>query len=62
MKEAQDSLQLRQAGKGFIIKHEEGFTGRTLTQSYRDQYDRAYIKVNGEITPLTDQHGYLAVD
>ena len=62
MKEAQESLQLRQTGKGFIIKQYDGFSGRILTQSYLDQYDRAYIEMNDEIIPLTEQHGYLAID
>lgn len=62
MKETQDSLQLQQKGRGFIINHEGGFTGRTLTKSYVDQYDRTYIKINGEIIPLTEQHGFLAID
>ena len=63
MKQAQEKLHLRQVGKGFIVCKEGSLlVGRRLTKAYRDQYDRTYIKVDGEIQPLTEQHNYLAVD
>lgn len=62
MKIDHDKLQLRQTGKGFVINYSEGLMGRMLTQTFVDQYKKTYIKINGEITPLTDQHNFLAVD
>jgi hypothetical protein len=63
MKQAREKLQLRQIGKGFIV-HNQGsiIVGRRLTNTYKDQYDRTYVKIDGEIEPLTEQHNYLAVD
>ena len=63
MKQAQEKLQLRQIGKGFIV-YDQGsmLAGRRLTKTYKDQYDREYVKIDGEIEPLTEQHNYLAID
>ncbi len=63
MKQAQEELQLRQIGKGFILLDQASiFPGRRLINTYKDQYDRKYVKIDGEIQPLTEQHNYLAVD
>lgn len=63
MKQAQENLQLRQIGKGFIVLDQGSiFAGRRLIKAYRDQYDRDYVQIDGEIEPLTEQHKYLAVD
>ena len=60
----QDKLRLRQVGRGFIICNDiDGtITGRRLTKTYLDQNDRTYVKVNGQLELLTEQHNYLAVD
>jgi len=63
MEQAQEKLQLRQIGKGFILCSQGSiFNGRRLTNTYKDQYDRKYVKIDGEIEPLTEQHNFLAVD
>jgi len=62
MRDKQGKLQFRQAGKGFIINQMEGMVGRILTQTFVDQNKQTYVKVNGEIIPLTEQHSYLAVN
>ena len=62
MTQAQDKLQLRQIGRGFIVCNEGDFTGRRLTKAYMDQHKRTYVKINGQMELLTDQHNYLAVD
>lgn len=63
MKQAQEKLQLRQVGKGFIVLGQGSiFAGRRLIKTYKDQYDRKYVKVDGEIQPLTEEHSYLAAD
>jgi hypothetical protein len=60
----QDKLRLRQVGRGFIICNDSDGTviGRRLTKTYLDQNDRTYVKVNGQLELLTEQHSYLAVD
>ncbi len=60
MKNQKGANEFRQTGKGFIINPMEGMVGRILTQMFVDQKKQAYVKVNGEIIPLTEQHGYLA--
>jgi spore germination protein GerM len=60
MKDNHDTLQFRQVGKGFIVNQIEGMVGRTLTQTFVDQNKQTYVKVNGEIIPLTEKHSYLA--
>ncbi len=60
MKSNPDQRELRQAGKGFIVNDRAEIAGRILTQIYVDQKKRAYVKINGEIVPLTEQHDYLA--
>ncbi len=62
MKSKNDKLQLSQIGKGFIINQMEGIVGRILTKTFVDQYKQTYVKINGELTPLTEEHGYLAVN
>lgn len=62
MKTEQDKLQLRQTGKGFILSNVEGLLGRMLTYTFVDQYKVTYVKINGELTPLTDQHSFLEAD
>ncbi len=62
MKNKNDNLQFRQVGKGFIINQMEGMVGRILTQTFVDQNKQTYVKVNGEIIPLTEQHSYLEVN
>ena len=62
MKDNNDTLQFRQVGKGFIVNQIEGMVGLTLTQTFVDQHKQTYVKVNGEIIPLTDQHGYTSVN
>ena len=56
-----DTLQFRQIGKGFINNQTEGIIGRTLTKVFVDQYKTTYVKVGGELTPLTKQHSYQAI-
>ncbi len=62
MKEAREELNLRQIGRGFIVDDTTEITGRRLTQTYVDQFDRTYVKVNGALQLLTEQHSYLAMD
>jgi len=62
MKDNHDQLQFRLVGKGFILNQMEGLAGRTLTQTFVDQNEDTYVKVNGEIIPLTENHNYLAVN
>ncbi|MGB3210758.1 MAG: hypothetical protein WBB19_08660 [Desulforhopalus sp.] len=63
MKDKMDNKpQLRQIGKGFIVNPMEGMVGRILTQTFMDQNQQTYVKVNGEIIPLTEQHDYLSVN
>lgn len=62
MKENNSEGQYRQIGKGFIISQMEGIAGRILTQTFVDQKKRPYVKVNGEIVPLTAEHNYLAAN
>ncbi len=62
MKDTHENLQFRQVGKGFIINQMEGMAGRVLTQIFMDRKKQTYVKVNGEIIPLTEQHSYLACD
>ena len=62
MKNNHDQLQFRPIGKGFISNQMEGLVGRTLTQTFVDQNENTYVKVNGEIIPLTEKHSYLAVN
>jgi hypothetical protein len=59
MKDDSDNLRFRLVGKGSILNQMEGIIGRTLTQTFLDQNQQTYVKVNGEIIPLTDKHGYL---
>ena len=62
MKDNHDQLQFRPIGKGFILNQMEGLVGRTLTQTFMDQNENTYVKVNGEIIPLTEKHSYLSVN
>lgn len=62
MKNKHDKLQLRKLGKGFILNQVEGMIGRILTQTFKDQYERTYVKINGKFTPLLEQHSFLAAD
>jgi hypothetical protein len=62
MQDKRDNRQFRQVGRGFIINQMEGMAGRVLTQTFVDQKKRPYVKVNGEIVPLTEQHNYLAAN
>jgi hypothetical protein len=61
MKSKNGQNEFRQVGKGFIVNQMEGMiVGRMLTQIYVDNKKQPYVKVNGEIVPLTAQHNYLA--
>ncbi|MCP4338810.1 MAG: hypothetical protein GY799_07955 [Desulfobulbaceae bacterium] len=62
MEDKHDNRQFRQVGRGFIINQMEGMAGRVLTQTFVDQKKRPYVKVNGKIVPLTEQHDYLAAN
>ena len=62
MQDNHDKLQFRQVGKGFILNEIDGLVGRTLTHTFVDQNKQTYVKVNGEIIPLTEKHSYLAVN
>jgi hypothetical protein len=62
MRQDTADLQLKQTGKGFILINIEGLTGRMLTKTYVDQLERTYVKVNGELTPLTTEHSFLSAD
>lgn len=62
MKTDQDKLQFRQTGKGFVLSNVEGLIGRMLTCTFVDQHKNTYVKINGEMTPLTDRHNFLAAD
>jgi hypothetical protein len=55
-------LQLRQTGKGFIFLNTDGIAGRRLTETFVDQSKKTYVKINGEITPLTAEHNFLSID
>jgi len=62
MSDKYDKRQLREVGKGFIINQMDGMVGRILTSTFVDRKNQTYVKVNGEIVPLTEQHSYLAVN
>lgn len=64
MKQLQEKLQFQQIGRGFIVcnEGEEALMGRRLTKTYMDQHKRTYVKVNGQLELLTEQHSYLEVD
>jgi len=62
MRDRNDNLRLREVGKGFILSQMEGIVGRILTQVFMDQHKQTYVKVDGEIIPLTEQHNYLAIN
>jgi len=55
-------LQLRQSGKGFIVINIDGLAGRRLTETFVDQRRRTYVKINGELALLTDEHNFLSID
>lgn len=61
MKGKNEALQLREIGKGFIVRQMDGIVGRTLTQTYMDQNKKIYVKVDGNFTPLTAEHNFLGV-
>lgn len=54
--------ELRRTGKGFILINIDGLAGRRLTDTFVDQSRNTYIKVNGELTLLTAEHNFIAVD
>ncbi len=58
----QNELEYRQVGKGFIVDNIGGIIGRKLTETFVDQFNQTYIKINGELVLLTDEHSYLSVD
>jgi len=61
MKSKHEQHEFRPVGKGFIVNQMGGsIVGRMLTQVYVDNKKQPYVKVNGEIIPLTAQHNYLA--
>ncbi|MCP3892080.1 MAG: hypothetical protein GY702_24900 [Desulfobulbaceae bacterium] len=62
MKNKNDKLQFRQIGKGFVLAQIEKMVGRVLTQTFADQHERTYVKINGELTLLTAEHCFLAAD
>ncbi len=61
MKGKDEALQFREVGKGFIVRQIGEIVGRTLTQTYMDQYKKIYVKVDGNYTPLTEEHNFLGV-
>ncbi len=64
MKQAQERLQFREVGKGFILLNqaEDGAIGRRLTKTFVDQHNKTYVQINGQMEPLSEQHSYLAID
>ena len=56
-----NKLQLRQLGKGYIVVSDAELAGRRLTETFIDQRRRTYVKVNGELIPLTPEHNFLPV-
>lgn len=64
MNKSKEKLSLRQVGRGFITnKPLPGMlTGRRLTKTYIDQFNRKYVDVNGKYELLTTEHNYLSAD
>lgn len=64
MKERNEKLSFRQTGRGFIIDGSiPGMpTGRRLTKTFVDQFNRKYIQINGRYELLTAEHSFLSAD
>lgn len=59
-----EPLRFKHIGNGFIMGTvAEGMPrGRKLTKRYIDQFNRAYVQVDGKLERVTPQHEYLAAD
>lgn len=59
-----EKLQYREIGKGLIIGRPiNGIpAGRRLAKTFKDQFNRVYVQVDGELELLTERHGYLGAD
>lgn len=57
-----ESSQFRPAGKGFVLASiGDGLpTMRRLVEAYTGKDNKAYIKLNGEITRLLPSHLFIA--
>ncbi|WP_136805920.1 hypothetical protein [Desulfosediminicola flagellatus] len=57
-----EALRFRKAGKCFVIGKAAGdfLPGRKLLESYEDQFNRRYIKIDGQLEMVKDEHGFLA--
>lgn len=57
-----ETLRFRKAGKCFVIGKAAGdfLPGRKLVDSYEDQFKRRYIKIDGELEIVKEEHGFLA--
>lgn len=62
MKVRPERRNLRPSGKGFITHYSEGLIGRKLTETFMDQDRKLFVIIDGELTPLTDQHRFMAVE
>ncbi len=57
-------LYYQPIGKGFIVQTpiQGGPVGRSLAMAYKDQNNKKYVEINGNIEPLEEKHSFLAVD
>ena len=57
-----EKLQLRAAGKGFIVAtSNDGLPPmRRLVKAYTSIDKKAYIKLNGKISPLLPSHRFIS--
>jgi hypothetical protein len=54
----------RPIGRGFVVSNSipGGPAGRSLAMAYRDQNNKKYIEIKGNMEPLEERHCFLAVD
>lgn len=56
-----EPLRYQEKGKGFIVSKSIGGIppGRILVQAFTDQFNRLYVKVNGELQLVKEEHAFL---
>ncbi|MEE4242090.1 MAG: hypothetical protein V2I36_11545 [Desulfopila sp.] len=62
--EAEKTYDFKPIGRGFVVNNSipGGPAGRSLAMAYRDQNNKKYIEINGNMEPLEEKHCFLAVD
>ena len=55
-----EKIQLRSAGKGFVLATSNGFPlMRRLVETFTGTNDKTYIKLDGQIHPLRPSHKFI---